>query len=125
MYDIRIVAYVGRMDLSDDRDANDDLSSAAFGMQIGFRFVEDGETITGSKKYYCRYVYEEILEDYGSGTVSAESYESRYLVVFHVEGCDASKAVEFDVTTFAEFEDEYGARTTEWSEESMTFSIRF
>ncbi len=110
-YDLRIVAYVDRLD------------SVAFGMKIDFKYNNGRQDVIGSNVYYCRYVYEEISDNYGQGTVAPETYDAKYLVVFHIEDCPANIAVEYTVTTFVAFEDEGGGRTTEWNPDSMTFAI--
>ena len=110
-YDLRIVASVDRLD------------SVAFGMKINFKYHNGVKNVYGSNEYYCRFVYEEISTDYGTGTVSASTYDANYLVAFHIEGCPVGVPVEYTVITFAVFEDETGLRTTEWSNTPMTFSI--
>ena len=111
-YDLRIVAAV---DLPEE--------STAFGMKIEFRYTQGRKEYTGTKEYYCRYYYESISTNYGTGTLTAEDCERDYLLAFHVEDCPAGVAVEYTVTTFVVFKELDGTRTTEWSTTPVTFAI--
>lgn len=110
-YDLRIVATV------------DNLDSVAFGMRVAFKYNDGEKDVYGAKEYFCRYIYEEISTDYGTGTVSAETYNAEYIVAFHIEGCHADVEMEYTITTFAVFQDADGGRSTEWDNNAMIFTL--
>ena len=90
-YDIRFIAGVNG------------IAANSMGFNVGYSFVKNGRTVSGTKTVYCEYLYEALSTDFGSGVISASSTGYNYLIALSVTDVPSDVAVTYTVTPFSTF----------------------